>query len=139
MFNFPEKFILATLQRAVNTDNKDRLKEIVLGLNKLNNEIPVIIPLHPRTQKLIAEYQIPIEFFVCWPLGYLQMLYMLKNASVVITDMLANAKENDIYESYLQMKDKAFDSSEDGFYGKGQACCKIVDYLNENLIRSRFY
>ncbi len=92
-FRVPEKFILATLHRAENTDNKDRLKEIIIGLNKLNKEIPVVMPIHPRTQKLIHQFQIPIEFFICEPLGYLQMLYMLKNASMVITDSGGLQKE----------------------------------------------
>lgn len=92
-FKVPEKFILATFHRAENTDNKERMQEIISGLNKLNKEIAVIVPLHPRTQKLINEYQIPIEFFVCQPLGYLQMLYMLKNASLVITDSGGLQKE----------------------------------------------
>lgn len=166
LFNVPEKFILVTLHRAENTDNKERMEEIILALNKLNKEIPVIVPLHPRTQKLITQYEIAIEFFVCEPLGYLQMLYMLKNASLVITDsgglqkeayffnnpcitirdetewielveggynVLSNASEADIYESYQLMKEKNFDSSEDCFYGKGQASSKIVDYLKENI------
>ena len=92
-FKVPEKFILATLHRAENTDNKERLNEIILALNNLNKEIPVIVPLHPRTQKLIIQYQIPIKFFICEPLGYLQMLYMLKNASMVITDSGGLQKE----------------------------------------------
>jgi UDP-GlcNAc3NAcA epimerase len=124
------------------------------------------VPLHPRTLKLITQYQIPVNFFVCEPLGYLQMLFMLKNASLVITDsgglqkeayffnnpcitvrdqtewvelveggynILSNANENDIYKSYLRMKDKSFDSSEDALYGKGQASSKIAAYLKENL------
>jgi UDP-GlcNAc3NAcA epimerase len=166
LFNVPEKFILVTLHRAENTDDKGRMEEIILALNKLNKEIPVLIPLHPRTQKLITQYKIAIEFSVCEPLGYLQMLYMLKNASLVITDsgglqkeayffnnpcitirdetewielveggynVLSNASEADIYESYQLMKEKSFDSSEDCFYGKGQASSKIVDYLKENI------
>jgi UDP-GlcNAc3NAcA epimerase len=166
LFNVPEKFILATFHRAENTDNKERMEEIILALNKLNKEIPVLIPLHPRTQKLITQYKIAIEFSVCEPLGYLQMLYMLKNALLVITDsgglqkeayffnnpcitirdqtewielveggynVLSNASKADIYESYELMKDKTFDSSDDCFYGKGQASSKIVDYLKENI------
>ena len=165
-FKVPEKFMLATLHRAENTDNKERMQGIISGLNKLNKETQVMVPLHPRTQKLINEYEIPIEFFVCEPIGYLQMLYKLKNASLVITDsgglqkeayffnnpcitvrdqtewvelveggynMLSNANKTDIYKSYLLMKDRTFNASEDSLYGTGHASCKIVDYLKENL------
>jgi UDP-GlcNAc3NAcA epimerase len=92
-FKVPEQFILATLHRAENTDNKERLQEIISALNRINKEIPVIVPLHPRTKKLIGQHQIPIKFLVCEPLGYLQMLYMLKNTSLVITDSGGLQKE----------------------------------------------
>lgn len=165
-FKVPEQFILATLHRAENTDNKERLQEIISALNRINKEIPVIVPLHPRTKKLIDQHHVPIEFLVCEPLGYLQMLYMLKNTSLVITDSgglqkeayffnnpcitvrdqtewielveggynrLTNANENDIYNSYLLMKDKRFNASGDSLYGNGQASLKIIDYLKANL------
>ncbi|MGN6296370.1 MAG: non-hydrolyzing UDP-N-acetylglucosamine 2-epimerase [Ginsengibacter sp.] len=165
-FKVPEQFILATLHRAENTDNKERLQEIISALNRINKEIPVIVPLHPRTKKLIGQHHVPIEFLVCEPLGYLQMLYMLKKTSLVITDSgglqkeayffnnpcitvrdqtewielveggynrLANANENDIYDSYLLMKDKRFNASGDSLYGNGQASLKIIDYLKANL------
>lgn len=93
LFKVPEKFILATLHRAENTDNKERMQEIIFAFNRINKEIPVIVPLHPRTKKLISQYKIPAEFLVCDPLGYLQMLYMLKHTSLVITDSGGLQKE----------------------------------------------
>jgi UDP-GlcNAc3NAcA epimerase len=49
----PEKFVLATIHRAENTDNTARLKSIFEGLNKIGQEVPIIMPLHPRTRKTI--------------------------------------------------------------------------------------
>ncbi len=52
-FDLPEKFILATIHRAENTDNAVRLKSIFDGFAKIGKEVPIILPLHPRTRKAI--------------------------------------------------------------------------------------
>src|SRR5690554_225878 len=52
----PEIFILATLHRAENTDNPERLVNIINALNQIHCEqAPVVLPLHPRTRKLITQ------------------------------------------------------------------------------------
>ncbi|CAB1068753.1 UDP-2,3-diacetamido-2,3-dideoxy-D-glucuronic acid 2-epimerase (EC [Olavius algarvensis Delta 1 endosymbiont] len=55
-FSIPDKFILSTIHRAENTDNLDRLKSIFIGFEKISQEIPIILPLHPRTRKKIRNY-----------------------------------------------------------------------------------
>ena len=51
--DFPEKFILSTIHRAENTDDPKRLISIFATLSKIANDIPIILPLHPRTRKII--------------------------------------------------------------------------------------
>ena len=55
-----DDFILCTFHRAQNTNNADRLKGIVEALNKINEKIQVIVPLHPRTKKYIEEYGLSV-------------------------------------------------------------------------------
>ena len=50
-FDVPEKFILATIHRAENTDDPLRLKSIFEGFEKIANEMPMVLPLHPTNQK----------------------------------------------------------------------------------------
>lgn len=87
-------FILATLHRAENTDNIMRLQEIVEALNQLHqNTLPVVLPLHPRTRKVIQEKGLSLQVHTIEPLGYLQMLACLKNCSLVLTDSGGVQKE----------------------------------------------
>ncbi|MGL1934854.1 MAG: UDP-N-acetylglucosamine 2-epimerase (non-hydrolyzing) [Fibrobacterales bacterium] len=89
----PDKFILATMHRAENTDDIDRLNNIVAALNELNNECPVILPLHPRTQKIIQDNEITLDCMVIDPVGYLVMIDLLKKCSMVMTDSGGLQKE----------------------------------------------
>lgn len=56
----PDDFILLTIHRAENTDNFDRLKNIVNAINALP-EKRFIFPVHPRTKKILVEQN--LEFF----------------------------------------------------------------------------
>ena len=51
-----KRFALATCHRAENTDDMDRMHSICLAFEMISNEIPIIFPLHPRTQNVISTY-----------------------------------------------------------------------------------
>ena len=93
-FSLPDGFVLATLHRAENTDSPIRLASIVKALNYIHREIaPVVLPLHPRTRKLIAEQQITLNVHLIEPVGYLEMLWLLDHAGLVLTDSGGVQKE----------------------------------------------
>lgn len=87
------KYILCTVHRAENTDNISNLRSIVSALNNINEEIKVVLPLHPRTRKIIAENGLKLNFKVIDPVGYLDMVQLLKGASLVMTDSGGLQKE----------------------------------------------
>ena len=93
----PEKFILCTIHRQENTDDKVNLTSIMNALNKISADQDIILPLHPRTQKKILEYKlndtITEKLIVIDPVGYLEMLYLLKKSSLIITDSGGLQKE----------------------------------------------
>lgn len=93
----PKDYILATIHRAENTDNKDRLKAIVQSLVRASKDRIVLFPMHPRTIsaiKGIGMYDQIEKSLVCLPpLAYLDMLSLEKNASVIITDSGGVQKE----------------------------------------------
>lgn len=91
--DIPQKFILTTIHRAENTDNPERLKSIVEALNKINSEIKIILPIHPRTRKILAKNKMIFNFKLIDPIGYLEMIYLLKNCCMVMTDSGGLQKE----------------------------------------------
>lgn len=87
-------FIVATLHRAENTDDPIRLKAIVDALNYIHQHIlPVVLPLHPRTQKVMKSLGLKLEMIVLEPVGYLEMLWLLKHCSAVVSDSGGVQKE----------------------------------------------
>jgi len=91
----PEKFILATIHRAENTDNPLRLKSIFDGFEKIGKEIPIILPLHPRTRKTIETLDLKTSnsIKIIDPVSYLEMIYLLENCLLVMTDSGGLQKE----------------------------------------------
>jgi len=93
-FNIPGKFTLTTIHRAENTNNLIRLKSILKALNKISEEIPIILPLHPRTRKIISKLNLPTgKIKIVEPVGYLEMIRLLQNCSLVMTDSGGMQKE----------------------------------------------
>lgn len=87
-------FIVATLHRAENTDDLGRLKSIISALNYIHNNIlPVVLPLHPRTQKVVKSLGLQLEMYVLEPVGYLEMLWLLKHCDAVVSDSGGVQKE----------------------------------------------
>ena len=87
----PAGYYLATVHRASNTDDKRRLYEILQGLSSLS--APVILPLHPRTKAKLEGEVIPDNILIQEPVGYLQMLKLIKHANAVLTDSGGLQKE----------------------------------------------
>ena len=89
----PEKFILSTIHRAENTNDIKKLKTIFAAFNEIAKETPVVLPIHPRTKKLVEKHNIDLDFMVIPPVGYLEMVYLLKHCKLVITDSGGLQKE----------------------------------------------
>lgn len=96
-FDIKEDYVLATIHRAENTDDVDRLKNIVDALNEINDIKQVILPLHPRTKKIIQENNIDIKVTVIDPVGYLEMVWLIDNSSLVMTDSGGLQKETYLF------------------------------------------
>ena len=95
-FELPEKFILATLHRAENTDNLDRLKKIFKAFEKLSGRTYIILPLHPRTKKTITgliSHSSISKLRIVEPVSYREMIYLLEKCSLVMTDSGGLQKE----------------------------------------------
>ncbi len=86
-------FVLATIHRQENTDDLQKLRSIFEGLQIINKEIPVVLPLHPRTRNILKKNNLVYNFIMIDPVGYFDMLELLKNCKMVVTDSGGLQKE----------------------------------------------
>ncbi len=113
----PHQFILCTVHRAENTDDSNRLKAIFGALIEISKDTPIILPLHPRTLNSLKQLlpklydsifnntrlpmysstHLPLHpsthLLIIEPVGYLEMIWLLDNCSLVMTDSGGLQKE----------------------------------------------
>jgi UDP-N-acetylglucosamine 2-epimerase len=88
-------YALASLHRAENTDDPDRLAGILRALADLCGDIEVVLPLHPRTARRLEEFGLAVDraIHAVRPIGYGEMIAAQRQAAVVITDSGGVQKE----------------------------------------------
>jgi UDP-N-acetylglucosamine 2-epimerase (non-hydrolysing) len=96
-------YALLTLHRPSNVDHKESLREIIGALKEISKEFPIIFPMHPRTRKMVTEFnlekyfnfgmnkpKVPIKLsnsiYALDPLGYIDFLGLMSKAKIVLTD-----------------------------------------------------
>ncbi len=86
-------YYLMTLHRPYNVDEPEIMKKILRELSGL--ELPIIFPVHPRTKKMIEQFDLKLDdkIFCIEPQGYLDFILLQKNCSGVITDSGGVQKE----------------------------------------------
>lgn len=82
------RYGLVTLHRPSNVDDPARLAEVVAALNQVAEKLPLIFSVHPRTAGRIDEMGLGLSQRITLlpPQPYLDFLYLMKDATVVITD-----------------------------------------------------
>lgn len=96
----PQSYVLATLHRPSNVDALDTLTPIMDTLSRVGAMKPVIFPVHPRTRQRLIERGLKYDqIHFTEPLGYLDFLWLQKNAALVITDSGGIQEET----TYLQV------------------------------------
>ena len=85
------EFYLATIHRQENTDDPIRLQNIFTAFSNL--DLPVLLPLHPRTQKFLPNIKFSDNVKIIDPISYLEMLTLLKYCKKVLTDSGGLQKE----------------------------------------------
>lgn len=95
-----ENFVLCTIHRQENTDDTEKLKSIINALNEINKTTKVITPLHPRTKQLLEKHKITPYFTIIEPVGYFDMIELIKNCKLVMTDSGGLQKEAYFFNKY---------------------------------------
>ncbi len=88
-------YAVCTMHRPSNVDNQDRLEELLGIILQISTEIPVIFPIHPRTEKRIKDFGLdrmldaPTQagrIMLTQPMGYLEFLGTVAGSRLVLTD-----------------------------------------------------
>ena len=87
------EFALCTVHRAENTDDPLKLAEIFSALEEIHKTLPVIVLLHPRTRKRLANLDLSPRVQIIEPVGYLELLFLLDRCNIVLTDSGGLQKE----------------------------------------------
>lgn len=97
----PKEYYSVTIHRAENTDDKNRLKNIMLALLEISKGKPVVFPVHPRTKKTLEKLHVSQgasnRLHMIEPISYFDMLMLLKNAEKILTDSGGVQKEAYIF------------------------------------------
>lgn len=94
-------FALATCHRAENTDDPARLEGIFSALAQIAEQLPVVLPLHPRTRKVLQQYGLEdylSRLMVVSPLPFLDMVALEQAAKIILTDSGGVQKEAFFYQ-----------------------------------------
>ncbi len=84
------EYALVTLHRPSNVDDPNTLFDLMRALDELSAKGPVLFPVHPRTRRRMEEFKVPFHspngMRLMEPVGYLEMLGLVAEAGLVITD-----------------------------------------------------
>ena len=93
-----EPFVLATIHRQSNADSPWNMMTISVALNRIAEQVKVVLPLHPRTRANLTEETLGIltsnpQIILTEPVSFLDMILLEKNATLVLTDSGGVQKE----------------------------------------------
>jgi len=90
----PGHYAIATVHRAETTDDLTELGRVLDYLRAAASDVPIVFPVHPRTQKAIDAGRLSTEGLVtCAPVGYIDMTRLVMHACTVYTDSGGLQKE----------------------------------------------
>lgn len=141
--DLPNKFALCTVHRAENTDDVNRLKSIFSALEKISENVKIVLPLHPRTRSKLNGINYDFKhsnIYFINPVGYLQMVYLLKNCDMVLTDSGGLQKEAYFFgKNCVTLRDETewVELVQNGFNKlSGANCDCILEAFSDMLYRT---
>lgn len=95
----PDRYVLATIHRPENVDNRDTLVTILQAFGAIKE--PVLIPMHPRTRSRIEEFgleELTRALNIVEPIGYQEFLGLGANAGLIVSDSGGIQEEVSVYK-----------------------------------------
>lgn len=91
-----DSYLLMTLHRDYNVDDRRKLKAVLMELERINKEIKVVFPMHPRTRDRVRQFNLGkyiSNIIMTEPVDYLNLMGLLKRSFKVLTDSGGLQKE----------------------------------------------
>ncbi|KHE93947.1 MAG: UDP-N-acetylglucosamine 2-epimerase [Candidatus Scalindua brodae] len=159
---FGKQYYLLTLHRAEITDDTEKLHEIIDFVNDVSVNKRVVFPMHPRMKNVykIAKNKLNQNVEIIKPMSYLDMLMLMKNSDLIMTDSGGMQKEaywlkipcitlrdetewietvqsgwNVLYKNYCGLRRPV--KNDGAYYGDGKSSERIVSVLAEKLIEDK--
>jgi UDP-N-acetylglucosamine 2-epimerase (non-hydrolysing) len=82
----PRTYAVLTLHRPETVDHPERLAAALAAVRRVGAEVPIVYPVHPRTRQRIADAGLEGQMRLLAPLGYLDFLALMDQATMVLTD-----------------------------------------------------
>ncbi|MDO5718665.1 MAG: UDP-N-acetylglucosamine 2-epimerase (non-hydrolyzing) [Tissierellia bacterium] len=92
-----DNYIVMTMHRDFNVDHQEKLTKLLSSIQKISSEMPIVFPIHPRTEARIREFG--LDYYlkgikVIKPIDYLKLMGLTQNAYAIITDSGGYQKES---------------------------------------------
>ncbi|HQW93314.1 MAG TPA: UDP-N-acetylglucosamine 2-epimerase (non-hydrolyzing) [Ferruginibacter sp.] len=82
-----DQYFLVTLHRPSNVDDPEKLASVLSAIEEASMDFPVVFPVHPRTRQIIDQFKLnKKKMLMIDPQGYLEFMFLVKNAKGIITD-----------------------------------------------------
>lgn len=95
-----KNYYLCTIHREENIKNIANMSKIIHGLNELSKKYMIILPGHPRTKKILSRFKMSENIKIIEPVSYLNMIQLIKNARLIITDSGGLQKESYFFNTF---------------------------------------
>ena len=129
-------YFILTLHRPSNVDDYSKLKQILDTIEKNNNGLPVIFPVHPRTNKVLSENGFYSDKIILTePLGYHEFIYLIKNAKGIITDSGGVTEEATVLSVPCITLRNSTERPETVSIGTNELVGESMDLLKESIIK----
>lgn len=131
-----QNYFILTLHRPSNVDDYTKLKQILDTIEKNNNNLPVIFPVHPRTNKVLSENGFySNKIILTEPLGYHEFIYLIKNAKGIITDSGGVTEEATVLSVPCITLRNSTERPETVSTGTNELVGENMDLLKESIIK----
>jgi UDP-N-acetylglucosamine 2-epimerase (non-hydrolysing) len=127
-------YFLLTLHRPSNVDDPEKLQKLLKAIMQSTSPYKVVFPVHPRTKQILEQLSVGYEnLILTTPQGYLEFIYLIKNAKGIVTDSGGITEEATVLHIPCLTMRTSTERPETITIGSNELIGDDLDKLNESL------